>query len=315
MPLRDPSTRIGEQGQARRRVVIERQDGRTLEFDVFAPIPLNDPRLQGKAIRTRRRRRSDEQVVVDRVNPWQAKASPVDLLHRRPCFPRRQEEEEQSFRRPAGKRPRWGSISPKSRSNVMYMNGEARASGARIECDFVFHNEPAELRQALGFEGLVVEVAGETRCVEQPRQIVGAEVRDAALPKLNTAVRPPGRAGIDAAAASSCACRLHLSRSPRSPDRGSGQLYWQGDDTAALASVAPCSTRRQVCRHRIPLGTARSARRISGRPGGYPGLVAECRQTASTAATIEGSPPQGRPAVAGGCRGLRPRRCNRGKRN
>jgi len=52
---------------------------------------------------------------------------------------------------------------------------------ARIDRDFFLHNKPAELRQSLGVERLVVEVAGETRGVEQPCQIFRVEVRDAGI--------------------------------------------------------------------------------------------------------------------------------------
>lgn len=52
---------------------------------------------------------------------------------------------------------------------------------ARVERDFFLHNQPSELRQALGIERFIVKVAGEPRGIEQPRQIVRGEVRDAGI--------------------------------------------------------------------------------------------------------------------------------------
>src|SRR3546814_19319622 len=72
-----------------------------------------------------------------------------------------------------GKRPRWGSISPKSRLNVIYINGAVRASGRGSISIPSSNNEPMELRQTLHIEDLIREVSGETRGVEQACQSIG----------------------------------------------------------------------------------------------------------------------------------------------
>lgn len=79
-------------GQRERGRLLQRIGGRPFQLDLFTPVVIDDPRLERQIVRTWRPFREGEKVVVERVDPGDSEAAPVEVRHGRPFFPRSQQQ-------------------------------------------------------------------------------------------------------------------------------------------------------------------------------------------------------------------------------